>query len=335
MLQFVPSWMSKRKALFLVPVPYILCIYTLRSMTETSKSENNSIILLLGDSTMARAATALSQKILLCTIIQKQSRCNLAEYFGMEYRNMTTEIPYGIGPTLYGKRNRGCQDCSSCTSRAWSCAGDMELHYIGIEFAKDIIYPTERFATTQESVVLGYLPQIVSRVKMCIFNTGLHDLALLSPSLKFKSQMIESARLYKDNLTFYTELLLQHFDLKNLYWLSTTPVIENLIPNKYRKITNNKNIKHFNKIAKNIMIQRNIRIFDTFFLAQEEKYALLNIDGIHWGTEKEMFYMTLSNIFLCLFNEALTISGETPYLGEPSLCNTFPSDWAASPPPSS
>lgn len=179
--------------------------------------------------------------------------------------------------------------------------GNLEVHYIGIEFAKDVIYVTRRFNTTQESVISGYLPQISSLISVCIFNTGLHDLAL-GAKVRDKSSIVESGRIYRENMIFYTSLLLQIFDSSKLCWLSTTSVRENAIPRKYEMVTNNRNIKYFNKLASEIMAEKNIKTVDAFSLSQKEKFASLNTDGVHWGTSEDAFYVTVGEYILLLLD---------------------------------
>jgi hypothetical protein len=250
---------------------------------------------------MKRAAVALSQNLMSCKKIREQSRCDFSSYFGLQYGNLRKEIPHGSGPLHYGKRNRGCQDCSSCTSSIWSCMGNLEVHYIGIEFAKDVIYASTHFNTTQESVISGYLPQVSPFVSIRIFNTGLHDLALGAKAIG-KSTIVESGRIYRENLIFYTSLLLQIFDSSTLCWLSTTSVKQSAIPRKYKMITNNRNIKYFNKLASDIMAEKNIKTVDAFSLSQKEKFASLNTDGVHWGTSEDAFYVTVGEYILLLLD---------------------------------
>jgi len=282
-------------------------VFLYQETLHHGQEKEQKILLLIGDSTMKRTAIALAHNLLQCSKIREQDRCDFAKYFGIQYENRTAaQIPVGSGPLHYGKRNRGCQDCSSCASTTWSCADGLELQYLGIEFAKDVIYRTENFKTTQESIILGYIPRILTRISLCIFNTGLHDLAL-GASKRAKSISSASAQFYENNLNFYTSVLLQTFSPDRLYWIATTSVKEKKIPNKYKMITNNRNIQLFNEIATSIMDQNMIKIYDAFTLSQEDKYQFLSQDGVHLGAPEELFYTTIGEIFLLLMKASMPL----------------------------
>lgn len=116
-------------------------------------------VVLMGDSTMARAAEGLHH-LFGCKVIRQASRCDFASYYGIAvaHEQLNSAIPPGVGPALTGRQNRGCMDCSGCHSRHWYCPiRNVTLEFVGMEFAKDVEYPTWHGRFTQESVIKGYL----------------------------------------------------------------------------------------------------------------------------------------------------------------------------------
>lgn len=257
-------------------------------------SPHSEIIVVMGDSTSARLADALALRIRDCSLQKTQERCDFAFYYGTPYslEKLGKPIPKGYGPTAYGRTHRGCQDCAGCGSKYWTCHNNtIVLEYIGIEFAIDVEYPTEEYDTTQESIIQSYLKKYQSRIKYLYFNTGLHD-----AGIDAKMKLRRSHLSYRKNLNFTLRLLLNILDPNRLVWMTSTSVLPQSQPKKWRKITNNKKIGQFNQISVQTARELGISSIDLFKLSKESKYRHLNRDGIHWGESYEEFYQEVAQI---------------------------------------
>jgi len=251
-------------------------------------------IVLIGDSTMSRTAEALHSNMRGCRLIAEQKRCNFSSYFGMNHSSLKVwPPPRDSGPLYYGRKNPGCQDCRGCNSRQWICSGNVVIIFIGIEFAKDYTLQIFPYNTTQESIILGHLIDL-QNIVLVIFNTGLHDLAIAPRSVNKDGLLF-----YMKNLSFYCSLLRSSLVSHRIIWLSTSSVVEAKIMPKYRKITNNENIKSYNRAAARIMGENDINILDTFSLSQKRIYRDLNMDGVHWGDSNQSYYKDIALIVQC------------------------------------
>lgn len=244
---------------------------------------------------MSRTVEALQGRIGGCRLTAEQERCNFSSYFGVN--NFPLKVwppPRDAGPLHYGRRNPGCQDCRGCNSRQWICSENVMIIFLGIEFAKDHTLQIPPYNTTQDSIILGHLKDMQA-VALVVFNTGLHDLAIASHSVTSDGLLF-----YEKNLRYYSTLLSTSVISNKIVWLSISSVVESKILPKYKKITNNLNIKLYNQVAERIMRENGIDVLDTFYLSQKLIYQHLNIDGVHWGNADQKYYKDLALIVLCI-----------------------------------
>jgi hypothetical protein len=251
-------------------------------------------IVIIGDSTAARAAIALHNLFRDCKLLRDQGRCNYDKYYNIQYDNkrLINRIPKGYGPIEYGLRHRGCQDCSGCGARKWMCNNSTFLvEFIGVEFALDVEYPTKKHGTTQESIIHGYLKDRYE--KPCVYvNTGLHDASMKQNSLK-------KSRSYKKNLQKFLQIVLEVFSQEQVVWLTTTGVRKTKQPRKWRKILSNTIIENFNDISFDLAAKHEIQVLDLYHLSRISPFYELNVDGVHYGSPVQAYYIEVAqNIFM-------------------------------------
>jgi len=278
---------------FVVVLPFLLpfCHF----MSALSLNFTTDMIVIIGDSTSARLAASLAIHLGGCVVIKTQERCDFASYYGTPYskKKLRQHIPKGLGPTSYGKVHRGCQDCFGCWSSTWNCQNNtLNLEYIGIEFALDVEYPTLEYDTTQESIIHNYLKHQNS-VRYIYFNTGLHDAGIDN-----KAKVSNNHLLYRKNLEFTLQLLLDIFGPESVVWLTSTAIVSEKQPRKWRKVTSNKKVRLFNRISVDITKSMGVKSIDLFKISQQKRYRYLNQDGIHWGEPYEGFYSSVAKMIM-------------------------------------
>ena len=166
---------------------------------------------------MKRTAVALSITLNNCTVIKSGKRCDFPFYYDTPYDMgaLNSSIPSHMGPTAHGKTHRGCQDCSGCEPITWNCSlfeKGIRLEFLGVEFAADVMYPTNGLNLTQESVILTYLKSRTLPCDQVYFSTGLHDTATTG----------ELPLVFESQLRHYTQLLLSVFKAPDVYWITST-----------------------------------------------------------------------------------------------------------------
>lgn len=277
-------------------------------------------VVLLGDSTMARAALAF-QDLFNCTMVREGSRCDFASYYGDAVNNGTHSkpIPPGSGPFGYGSANRGCMDCSGCHPRRWHCAiAKFTVELVGIEFARDVEYPTAHGDFTQESIIRGYLAREYGTHAAApaphpppppphaiVFNEGIHDLGMPGTSTG-----VSATALYESNVDWLTSLLHDTFRVRGtrLLWVSTSAIVPETQNPKYRSVTANDKLVQYNQAAERVMRKWGVPVFDVFPLTQRPEIKALCLDGIHYGTPSQFYYRYVA------LNLAMTLCGD----GRPS-----------------
>lgn len=252
-------------------------------------------IAMIGDSTMKRAAQALSAFLNNCTIVRKGQRCDFPAYYGFSYTASlkTSEIPENFGPTANGKTNRGCQDCSGCEPVLWNCTifgRALELEYIGIEFAADVEYQTDLYDTTQKNIILGYLQKRVETHTnwFVVFNTGIHDTTNIQGRVD----------VFEKQLASYADLLLSVFSRQKLLWLTSTLPRGILQPPEWRNITSNIAIHNLNQVSRSVMNVKGIEIADIGPLSSLQYFQNIYSDGVHVGPARAAWYSSVAYMIL-------------------------------------
>ena len=143
-------------------------------------------------------------------------------------------------------------------------------------------------------IIHYYLKSIQNRIQYLYFNTGLHD-----AGIDTKVKLGRSDISYKNNLKFTLQLLLDMLDSKRLVWMTSTAILPQNQPKKWRKITNNEKIRHFNKISTQTTRELGLTSsMDLFKRSKQRKYRHLNRDGIHWGEPHEEFYSEVAQLVI-------------------------------------
>lgn len=244
-------------------------------------------IVLMGDSTMARAALAF-QDMFNCTLVREGSRCDFASYYGDAVNNNTHSkpIPEDAGPFLYGSLNRGCMDCNGCQPRKWYCGvSNFTVEHIGIEFARDVEYPTAYSDFTQESVIRGYMARGTLPYAI-VYNHGLHDYRLQD------TKAVSASAMYQSNIEWLTSLLNGSFRARGsrLLWISTSAMVTGAPYSKNRSSTANDKIREYNEAAEHVMRKWGVPVFDVFPLTRRPEIKALCLDGIHYGQPLQFYY---------------------------------------------
>jgi len=256
-----------------------------RCVHQTSSLKSHPTLVLLGDSTMRRAATALSSILDNCTLVQNGSRCDFSAYCGMAYYDtaLKVTIPQHEGPVMYGKDKRGCQDCSSCEPNRWKCSG-IDVEYLGIEFAADVEYPTLNHSTTQESIILGYLKKTARIGDFVVFNTGIHDTVNTGAA----------PLIYAQQLGHYVDMLLEVYASTNIIWLTSTYPKDRLQRRRWRSITSTKVVSILNDASRLVMSKRGIQVLDVAPLSNFKHFDALFVGAIHICNETQAWYRSVA-----------------------------------------
>ena len=255
-------------------------------------------IVLLGDSTMKRTAVALATILDNCTKARNGSRCDFPEYYGMPHNDtaLNVSIPDHFGPVMYGTQKRGCQDCYGCVPQKWNCS-DIDVEFIGIEFAADVEYPTCNHSLTQESIILEYLRKNAHVDDFAIFNTGAHDSATTGIAPSIFGQQLEN----------YVDMLLEVYASSRVNWLTNTYPKDRLLKKRWRNITSSLVLSVLNAESRNIMVKRGIQMLDVALLSRFHIFDSLHKDAIHVGHETQPWYRSVAFTVLVQFN-SLTMS---------------------------
>ena len=189
--------------------------------------EGKKRFILIGDSTIARARSALrSIAFQNCSVTKAASRCDFSKLYGLPYNQTALEVPVPqhVGPVKHGLENRGCWDCSGCESNVIECVdGDIEYH--GIEFAADVEYPTNGSSLTQESIIAGYMSKRANpSCVFLVFNFGLHDTATTGAEPEIFGEQLDNV----------CELLLKVYSTRNLLYVTSTYPKGTLQPEEWR-----------------------------------------------------------------------------------------------------
>ena len=143
-----------------------------------------------------------------CALRQLTSRCTTMDFFYPQHTNWTwiPPVPLLEGPEGFGKDNPRCSDMN--TGMVSQCIGKRGMmkpsgtvvkegeskegpiskddstlieepraytRFFPIEFARDVIFQTPEFKTSQE-MVANYMKE--HPAERCVVNVGLHDMAL-------------------------------------------------------------------------------------------------------------------------------------------------------------
>ena len=252
---------------------------------------------------MKRTAAALSSILNNCTVIKSGKRCDFPFYYGAPYDRgaLNSSIPSHMGPTVHGKTNRGCQDCSGCEPVAWNCSlfeKSVRLEYLGVEFAADVMYPTNGLELTQESVILMYLKSRTLPCDQVYFNTGLHDTATTGAlPLVFESQ-----------LRYYTQLLLSVFEAADVYWITSTYPKGVLQPAEWVNVTSPLAISTLNEVSRRVMMYEGVKVLDIGQLSTLNIFQKLYSDAVHVGGAKDLWYMSSAFLLLDTYVQRISSS---------------------------
>jgi hypothetical protein len=131
----------------------------------------------------------------------------------------------GIGPISTGYVQPGCSDCFNCDSRFLDCNPDRPhcsvRHggYLYTEFARDVVWQSERYNTTQENTAdLLRDSLILYPNTTCIMAAGLHDMEIAIPHDLAK---------FLHNVNWYLSLYIHHV-CQHVVWLANaSPMTDN------------------------------------------------------------------------------------------------------------
>jgi hypothetical protein len=236
--------------------------------------------------------------LLGCHSVKVGSRCGEgSDWMGLEPAAGLAAPDSSSGPTAFGLGNPGCRDCSGCEALLHECKDDefaasATLEYIAIEFARDVSIQSSAYATTQESVVLGYLAR--DPPDYIVFNCGLHDTSLPDPS----------SEAYERNLRWYMSVLLKLVPASRLLWVHTTAVHASAQPERFRNVTSNVRVWGYNQVAQRVMNEHGVRIVDPFPMLLLPVFEGETPDGVHFYGDQG-FYNTMAwNVIssLCFFS---------------------------------
>jgi hypothetical protein len=138
------------------------------------------------------------------------------------------DLTTGEGPIAFGYGNPGCSDCSNCNSRFLDCrAKEPEKRclvphggYVYMEFARDVVWQTARYRTTQENTAdflrdgLAIYPNTA-----CVMAAGLHDMDVFYNN--------NNVTVYIQNVRWYLSLYLKDV-CRHVVWLANaSPASDN------------------------------------------------------------------------------------------------------------
>jgi hypothetical protein len=192
-----------------------------------------------------------------------------------------------VGPTGYGREHRGCQDCKGCNSFLYECPpARVTLEFVGLDFARDVEYPTRFGGTTQESIVRGHLAALAEPPYAFVFNSGLHDLSIRPPPGRAEVDV------YEANIRWLAALLNETLAARGtrLLWVATSAVRSDRQPTQWRNVTSSSRVERFNAAAARVMREFRIPVLDVYGVTTLPFIQALCRDGIHMGRREEFYY---------------------------------------------
>jgi hypothetical protein len=221
--------------------------------------------------------------------VRAGSRCGFAAFYGLDSDPLAlaAPIPPGVGPAGYGRSHRGCQDCNGCAAWLAECPrANVSVEFVGLEFARDVCYPTAYGGTTQESVVRGHLAALAEPPYAVVVSSGLHDLAV--PPVPG----VAPAAVYEGNVRWLAALLNGSLTARGtrLLWVATAAVRSARQPPQWRNITSSARVREFNAAAARAVAAVGIPLLDVFPVSTLPFVQELSRDGVHLGLDSEFYY---------------------------------------------
>jgi hypothetical protein len=114
------------------------------------------------------------------TYLRKEKPSDKMNYYGWN----KSEIPWvppnftnGEGPVVMLDRPFR-MDCSNCGNRELEFPNGVKAEWIGVEYSRDVAFPTFQTTTSQETAAL-YIGQKRNKERTaCVTNAGLHDMKI-------------------------------------------------------------------------------------------------------------------------------------------------------------
>jgi hypothetical protein len=276
---------------------------TLQNCTQLLKEPTSSAkhFYFLGDSTIFRLYSALAlatETDKTYTIVKEQKEVDRWTYL---------EMPQGerfdnwVRPNITkGEGTHGFPDwpwrtdCVSCRNVLIELTNGVQAEWLGVDYTRDVAFPTNVTKTTQETVGL-YMQQqsekrgISKEVTVCIANAGLHDFKITN----FTTEM------HLANVRDYQHILRQHCGV--MIWKSISGVVEN---KRYRQ--SNDMIQLWNDLVLEQMKEgRNEATGQSkslaFFLdVYDKSVKTKHADGTH--LDMGLYYTPFADFFWSLMN---------------------------------
>jgi hypothetical protein len=276
---------------------------TLQSCTQLLKKPTSSAkhFYFLGDSTIFRLYSALATETdKNYTIVKEQKGVDKWTYLEMPHTEderfdnwVRPNITKGEGPVTYvGWPWR--MDCSSCGNVLIELTNGVQAEWLGVEYTRDVAFPTNVTETTQETIGL-YMQQqsekrgIAKEETVCIANAGLHDFKIAN----FTTEM------HLANVRDYQHILRQHCGV--MIWKSISGVVEN---RRYKQ--SNAMIQLWNDLVSEQMKEgRNEAVGQSkslaFFLdVYDKSLKTKHADGTH--LDMGLYYVPFVDFFWSLMN---------------------------------
>lgn len=277
---------------------------TLQNCTQLLKEPTSPAkhFYFLGDSTIFRLYSALATETdKNYTIVKIQKRLDKWTYLEMPHTAderfdnwVKPNITKGEGPVKFpGWPWR--MDCSSCKNVLIELINGVQAEWLGVEYTRDVAFPTNVTKTTQETVGL-YMQQksekrgIAKEETVCIANAGLHDFKIAN----FTTEM------HLANVRDYQHILRQHCGV--MIWMSISGVVDDI---RYKQ--SNAKIQLWNDLVLEQMMKegRNEAIGQSkslaFFLdVYDKSLKTKHADGTH--LDLGLYYVPLSDFFWSLMN---------------------------------
>jgi hypothetical protein len=162
----------------------------------------------------------------------------------------------GIGPISTGYVQPGCSDCSNCDSRFLDCSNpivataadniEQPEHrprcsvrhggYLYTEFARDVVWQSERYNTTQENTADLLRDSLIQYPNTtCVMAAGLHDMEIAIPHDLAK---------FLHNVQWYLSLYIHHV-CQHVVWLANaSPMTDNYTQTIARTYEWNEGVMH-------------------------------------------------------------------------------------------
>lgn len=264
-------------------------------------------VLFLGDSTMGHLHRAFaSMGALKCSrpYREQSDRCSLARYLRLPYPHAYAhgQKTLGEGPFKIGLDRPGCTDCSGCSSMVMNCAAGSEVEFITMEHNMDKTVSSDRFKTTQDTIIDHYLATSPRKPDIIVVNTGLHPMAMCHferfeeffPG-KFKSCW------RRRTATFAAQAkgLLKRLQAvaPTVIWVSISAVNDGLQAPQRLSFSSNQNTIEFNKAMEPILKELSLPVLDTYRMSSMD-YAMqeLHSDPVHLRNHEDLYYRELAQM---------------------------------------